>query len=315
MEEQQIRKYRNKLIVYESIAKNFSIASIFILCTMITSNLIPVVMMNGWQGPLSDKFTMSSCIAAIAFMILFLFLCLLFNLIFDHSKYWDKIPKEEKRKVELYNYSQLSNFQKIITKIPFIFTIIFAILTAYIGIEITKLDKSNIIHRRYEIVNKTLKIYQEYHPELKNIYSLDKQNKTYEPSYANILLDNNIEVSLDFNKTKKMIEDVEYSMTTENLTEENLGEVIDLMIDQLPIIHNDIKNLKNYLKTPNITKVNIVFTDQEKNDLIEIIKKIINKETEYESIEIPINNIPNLYCQRTFVEIDNNKITFTTSIE
>ena len=138
MEEQQIKKYRNKLIVYESIAKNFSIASIFILCTMITSNLIPVVMMNGWQGPLSDKFTMSSCIAAIAFMILFLFLCLLFNLIFDHSKYWDKIPKEEKRKVELYNYSQLSNFQKIITKIPFIITIIFDIVTAYIGIEIKK---------------------------------------------------------------------------------------------------------------------------------------------------------------------------------
>lgn len=271
--------------------------------------------MSKWQGPLSNKFLMYACIAAIALMLLFFFLFFFINFIFNHSKYWDKIPKEEKKKVELYNYPQLSNFQKIITKLPFIFTIIFAIVTAYIGIEIANLDKSNIIHKRYEIVDKTLKIYQEYHPELKNIYSLDNQNKTYGPSYADILMDNNIELSLDFNKTKKMIEDVEYSMTTENLTEENINNAIDLMINQISKVHNDIRCLKNYLKEPNITKVNIMFTNEEKESLREMTQKIINKETEFETIKIPINNIPNLYCQRTTITLEDNNVIFTTTIE
>lgn len=314
MKEENIKKNIHRLIVYECLGNTFSTAAIICLLGIITSTIIPGAYYHEWQSTEYSKVVPWTIIGPVTFSLLFFILTFVSIYIFNHSKYWDNIPSEMKKHVNRRNYTYLSNAEKIITKIPIIISIIILLSFATIGIYAVKLDKENIIHERYQIITNILNKYHSLDSKIENEYSYDKINKTYESEFVTIILKNNMQYDLEFNKNK--IKEINYVVSSD-ITTENINNKLNEVIEKTKEIKEKDFILYNYLEEKIPKSLKITFTEEDIKELTEKTKEMLLEEDEYEYkyIDIYQELEDTAYKQRTYIKKKDNKIIFETSIK
>ena len=309
MKEENIKRNIHRLIVYECLGNTISTAAIICLLGIITSTIIPGAYYHEWQSTEYSKVVPWTIIGPVTFSLLFFILTFVSIYVFNHSKYWDNIPSEMKKQVNRRNYTYLSNSEKIITKIPIIISIIILLSFATIGIYAVKFK------------------YHSLEPKLENEYSYDKINKTYESEFVTIILKDNMQYDLEFNKNK--IKEINYvvssDITTENInnklssdiTTENINNKLNEVIEKTKKLKEKDLILNNYLEETTPKSLKITFTEEDIKELTEKTKEMLLEEDEYEYkyIDIYQELEDTAYKQRTYIKKKGNKIIFETNIK
>ena len=213
----------------------------------------------------------------------------------------------------------IKGFDKFIVRTPIIISVIYMIVMAIVGINLTNADKQEILNGRYEAISFMLSIYSDMGAKIDNNYSFDSSNKTYDSQYASIVMNNGDEISFSMINSPKITDNIDYIISYKNVNENDLSNIVNDFASRTMALQNRAKSFKKYVDDTRQVDALVMFNDENKQDILNKIVSLVQEKSDFDFYNIK-QMVPEIvYYQTTYINIDYNSdgtysIQFSTKI-